>query len=335
MNLFSTTAAAATRNLRETPGARWHKADATPEELEQYACRRIGREWYLPAIEPRFKIRRDDRLFAIGSCFARGIEKGLQGVGMRVESAAAEFDAFERSRPGVTPLGFTNKYTAFTTLNDLRWALEPGCAYPEAGFVSLGDGLWADLQTNPTLKYADLETTRARRRLINQVNARVRDCRVVVLTLGLVEAWRDTLTGLYTNMAPLPVMLREQPERFCFEVTSYDQNRAALEEIHALLAARGHPETQIVVTVSPVPLMATFTGRDVAVANAHSKALLRAVAEEWSARHENVHYFPSYEIASFSAAALVWEDDLRHVKGQATQTIIRWFLQHYLEDARP
>lgn len=331
MSLFSTSSAEATRNLRETPGARWHKADAEPAEAEQLACRRIGRGWFLPAIAPGFKIGRDDRIFAIGSCFARGIEKGMQGMGLRVESAAAEFDSFELSRPGVTPLGFTNKYTAFTTLNDLRWALEPGCEYPDAGYVALGDGTWADLQTNPTLKYADLATTRARRVLINRVNARVAQCRVVVLTLGLVEAWHDTLTGLYTNMAPLPAMLREQPGRFRFEVTDYDQNRDALESVHALLAAHGHPQTQIVVTVSPVPLMATFAGRDVAVANAHSKALLRALAEEFATRHENAHYFPSYEIATLSDPALVWEEDLRHVKGPATQTIIRWFLQHYLE----
>jgi len=331
MSLFSTTSAEATRNLRETPGARWHKADAEPAEAALLASHRIGREWFLPAITPGFKIHRDDRIFAIGSCFARGIEKGLQGVGMQVESAASEFDAFERSRPGVTPLGFTNKYTAFTTLNDLRWALEPGCEYPDDGFVAIDDGLWADMQTNPTLKYVDLEATRARRRLINQVNARVANCRVVVLTLGLVEGWRDTQTGLYTNMAPLPAMLRDHPNRFRFEITSYDENREALAEIHALLSAHGHADTQIVVTVSPVPLMATFGGRDVVVANTHSKALLRALAEEWSTLHTNVHYFPSFEIATFSDPALVWEEDLRHVKGQATQTIIRWFLQHYME----
>ncbi len=331
MSLFSTTSAAATRNLKDSPGARWHRADATPAEAAQLASQRIGREWFLPAIQPRFKIQREDRIFAIGSCFARGIEKGLQGVGMRVESVASEFDAFERSRPGVTPLGFTNKYTVFSTLNDLRWALDPGCVYPEEAFVPLDDGRWVDLQTNPTLKYGDLELTRERRRLINTVNARVADCRVLVLTLGLVEAWRDTRTGLYTNMTPTPEMLRAAPERFLFEVTSYDQNRTALEEIHSLLAAHGHRDTQIVVTVSPVPLMATFRGGDVVVANAHSKALLRAAAEEWAARHANVHYFPSYEMVSYSDPALVWEQDLRHVKGQAAQTIIKWFLKHYLD----
>ncbi len=331
MSLFSTSSAAATRNLRETPGARWHKQDPEPAEAALLASRRIGKSWYLPVIEPRFKIRRTDRIFAIGSCFARGIEKGLQGVGLNVESAAVEFDAFERSRSDVTPLGFTNKYTTFTTLNDLRWALDPGCVYPEAGYVELGDGTWADMQTNPTLKFADLETTRARRKMINAVNARVAKCRVVVLTLGLVEAWRDSATGLYNNMAPLPAMLRAHPDRFRFEVTDYDQNRAALAEIHALLAERGHADTQIVVTVSPIPLMATYTGRDVVVANAHSKALLRALAEEWSSRHENVHYFPSYEIATYSDPAMVWEADLRHVKGQATQSIIRCFLSSYLE----
>jgi len=54
---------------------------------------------------------------------------------------------------------------------------------------------------------------------------------------------------------------------------------------------------------------------DVVVANTYAKSLLRAVAQEWTSAHDNVHYFPSYEIVQNSDRAATWEPDLRHVKG--------------------
>jgi GSCFA family protein len=88
---------------------------------------------------------------------------------------------------------------------------------------------------------------------------------------------------------------------------------------------------QIVVTVSPVPLMATFSGEDIVVANTYSKLLLRTVAQEWAEAHRNVHYFPSYEIVQNSDRVVTWEEDLRHVKGEVTNHIMELFLRHYLE----
>ncbi len=331
MSLASWSSSEALRNLQSTPEGRWHKPDAEPDQVARQAASRIGQGFFLPPVEPAFRLRRTDKVFAIGSCFARGLEQGLLGRGMDVVSAAKEFDRFELSRPGVTRLGFTNKYTTAAIRNELTWALHPGAEYPDDAYVPLGDGNWVDLQTNPTLKYVDLERTRERRRLITEVTRRITDCRLVVITLGLVEGWRDTKTGLMTNMAPLPPMLRAEPDRFRFEVMEYDQCRADLEAIHRMLTSAGRPDLQIVVTVSPVPLNATFSGRDVVVANAHSKALLRTAAEEWATRHDDVHYFPSYEIATNSDPKLVWAEDLRHVQGRTTQTIIGWFLEHYLE----
>jgi len=57
---------------------------------------------------------------------------------------------------------------------------------------------------------------------------------------------------------------------------------------------------QIVVTVSPVPLMATLSGEDVVVANTYSKSLLRTVVQESAEAHKNVHHFPGYEIVQNS-----------------------------------
>lgn len=53
------------------------------------------------------------------------------------------------------------------------------------------------------------------------------------------------------------------------------------------------------ITLSPVHLWATFR-RDVDVisASCSSKATLRAAADEFTARHQNVTYFPAFEMAT-------------------------------------
>jgi len=75
--------------------------------------------------------------------------------------------------------------------------------------------------------------------------------------------------------------------------------------------------------------MATFSSDDVVVANTYSKSLLRAVAQEWATKHENVHYFPSYEIVQNSDPTLTWDEDRRHVKGAVVQHIMKLFLRNY------
>jgi len=98
-----------------------------------------------------------------------------------------------------------------------------------------------------------------------------------------------------------------------------------------LLTRYGHPDIRIVITVSPVPLMATFSKMDVVAANAYGKSLLRTVAEEWAAAHDNVDYFPSYEIVQNSNREAAWEPDLRHVTGAAVQHIMDLFVREYIE----
>ncbi len=50
-----------------------------------------------------------------------------------------------------------------------------------------------------------------------------------------------------------------------------------------------------------------------------------------SIAHDNVDYFPSYEIVQSSDRAAAWERDLRHVNGAGAQHIMELFLQNYLE----
>ena len=75
-----------------------------------------------------------------------------------------------------------------------------------------------------------------------------------------------------------------------------------------------NPKIRVLLTVSPVALIATYEKRHVLVSNAYSKAALRVAADEAQRLHDFVHYFPSYEIITSPAAGgRYYEDDLRSV----------------------
>ncbi len=331
MALFVAPGAEARGNLQKNRFGRWHQRDAPVDDREgEFAFQRLRQPFFTPHIWPTFEIQRGDQLFAIGSCFARGIEKALLARKMSVLSAAPEFATFETISSEVTGLGFTNKYNTFSILNELRWALDASCKFPEKSIVDLADGLCFDPHINQTLPMADRTETLRRRAIVTQVNARVASCRVMIITLGLVEVWRDIEADIVINTTPPPEAMSRYPGRYEFRVSNFSENLANLEQIHALLARFGHPDAQIVVTVSPVPLMATFTQQDIVVANTFSKSLLRTAAQEWAAAHPNVNYFPSYEMVLNSARDAAWLEDMRHVQGRLVNHIMDTFLKYYL-----
>ena len=332
MSIFVATAKEARRNTERNACSRWYRKDADPDQTNgALAFQRVRKGLFRPEIRPGFKLRREDKLFAIGSCFARAIERALVGRKMDVLSAAPEFKSFPVASSDVTGVGFTNKYNTYSILNELRWALDPSARFPRESMVELGNGFAYDPHTNPTLTLADLSETLRRRSLIEMVMRRVAQCRVVIVTLGLVEVWRDKVADIFINTTPITDAFRTYPERYEAQISNFSQNFATLEQLYSLLRQFGHPDFNIVVTVSPVPLMATFANQDVVIANTYSKSTLRSVAEEWAAGHSNIHYFPSYEIVMNSEPAITWEEDLRHVRGRVVQYITGLFLDHYLE----
>jgi hypothetical protein len=332
MPTYTATAAEARQNFRHNPGSRWHQKDAPIDQAGgMLAFQRLRQPLFMPVIMPRFKLGRDDNFFAIGSCFARGIEKTLVARKMNVLSAASEFASFQTVNKEVTGLGFTNKYNTFSIYNELLWALDPNTKCPPESIVDVGGGLFCDPHITPTLELADKEETFRRRALINTVTSRSAQCRIMFITLGLVEVWRDTLTDTFVNSTPLAEVFRAYPDRYEFQVSDSAQNYGNLEKIHELMAKFGHPDVHFIITVSPVPLMATFSKQDVVSANTYSKSTLRTVAQEWAAAHSNVDYFPSYEIVQSSGRSTTWLDDLRHVQGKVVGHIMTLFLKNYIE----
>jgi len=329
---YIATAAETVKNYVENWAGVWFRENVDPDDSAgKYAFQRLRQTWFTPKIDPKFKLRSDDKFFAIGSCFARGIESSLIKHKVAVESAAPEFAKLQPANKEVSGLGFTNKYNTYSILNELRWALDPDAEFPRESIVPLTKTTWYDPHTNPTLEFADLEETLRRRALMQAVTKRIQGCRAVILTLGLAEVWRDVIADVFVNRTPIPSLFKTDPERYEFHLTSFAENWANLEAIHELLSHYGHPDIRIIVTVSPVPLMNTFSTMDIVTANTWGKSLLRAAAQEWAAAHGKIDYFPSYEIVQNSDRAAVWETDLRHVKGAAAQHVMNLFVGNYLE----
>lgn len=331
MPFLKLTAKDAIKNLGSNKFSRWYKAgiDVT-DKLGDFAVQRFKNSYFTPGINTKgIEVSMSDKVFTIGSCFARGIEASLLSRKFDVLSASSDFDSFELINDGVTALGSTNKYNTYSILNEIQWALDSGCSFPKGSIVEVDDGNWVDPHINPTLKIVDKDRTFERRQIVANVNKKIKDCNVIVITLGLIEVWRDDEADVFLNMAPTQVMQKRYEGRYSFHVAGYDENLKNLEKISELLSEYGKPDVKIIVTVSPVPLNATFTQNDVVVANTLSKSTLRAVAEAWASKHDNIVYFPSYEIVMNSDKKLVWAEDARHVNGSAVKHIMDLFMKKF------
>ena len=277
---------------------------------------------------PSFTIDAGDRIFTIGSCFAREVERRLSELKFELPMYGAVIDD-ELARLGQS-YAFKNKYNSASIRLELEWALDSSRPMDDSLFVILPDGSWHDLFFAPDkLVHLTAEDAQCARRLVEGAVQGVRQCRIVIITLGLSEVWLDTRTGLHINATPPIQALKADRERFVFEVQSYDEILADLEAIHEALSRRGHPEFKILITVSPVAFKSTLRGEDVICANTYSKAVLRTAVEAFRLAHENVDYFPSLEIAMHSPRRAVYKDDNRHVLPQAVSTIVDRFLAEY------
>lgn len=148
--------------------------------------------------------------------------------------------------------------------------------------------------------YEDIKAAESDFRRHRECSRRVLEtAEVLILTLGLTEIWEDKQDGAVICLPSGPYVNEGgDMSRYAFRVSRYDENLQNLELIHNILK-KYNPYCRIVLTISPVHLWATFrTDLDVISASCNSKSTLRAVADEFCCTHDNVHYFPAYEIAT-------------------------------------
>jgi hypothetical protein len=178
------------------------------------------------------------------------------------------------------------------------------------------------------------EVRRARFKHLQSVRRTFSECSVFVFTLGLTEGWVSKLDGTVFPIAPGVVSGGTAQDDCEFVNFTYKDVSADLDRFVGQMRAI-NPHARIILTVSPVPLVATFTQEHVLVATVHSKATLRAAAGDAEARFPNVFYFPAYEIitGAFSKGSY-YEANLRSVTPEGVAHVMRVFEANYVAKAR-
>jgi len=288
-----------------------------------------------PVGEFRLRIDPQTKVATAGSCFAQHIARHLQKSGFH----------YYVTEPGhaLLPeeLRKEQHYGLFTARN--------GNIYTSRQLKQLvqrayGDFLpaeqpWRDASGNyldpfrPTTQvggYAGIgELLADREQHFTAVRKMIETLDVFVFTLGLTECWASRCDG-----AVFPLCPGVEGGEFSHEAYQYlnlgvqdviDDMTAFWKRLKSL-----NPKAQMVLTVSPVPLMATAEpNQHVLAATTYSKSVLRVAAESLRLAHEDIHYFPSFEIITGAYnRGQYYGEDLRNVTEQGVAQVMRLFLKH-------
>lgn len=268
-----------------------------------------------PGVTPSFKITAGEKVFTVGSCFARNAEEYLT----QFEVPTLDFAVPVSEFPGRAN-GLLNEYTPTAIARRLQWCLD--------GFDSTGFG---DTLVGSPDRCVDLclatgmpvthRRALERRREVDALYRSLLSSDVLILTLGYIETWFDSLTQVYLSRHPPPQLMRREPDRFVFRQLDQSTCLGQLEPVMDRLMEVG--PGRVIVTVSPVPLQTTFSGMDCVTANGLSKSTLLCVAHALARRYPGrVDYFPSYDIVMSGGRRSFWFDQV-HVRSSVVRRIVR------------
>jgi len=286
-------------------------------------------DWYVK----RFPID-GARIATAGSCFAQHIGRNLRGRGFRYMDVEPAPEGLPQSLRqdygyGLYSARYGNIYTARQLLQLLQRALRrftPVQSHWEkdGGVV---DPFRPTLEPEPFGSVAEMEALREDH--LERVLRLFRNAEVFVFTLGLTEQWLSRADGAAYPLCPGTAGGVFDPAEHAFHNLTTAEVRADMEAFLAL-ARQINPDIKLILTVSPVPLMATATAQQVAVATAQSKAVLRAAAGELVQAHEGVDYFPSYEIITAPfMKGYFFEADQRAVSPHGVKHVMSVFFDQH------
>jgi len=282
-------------------------------------------------------LSRSDKVATAGSCFAQHIGNNLAKRGanfMDMEPAPPVFSSISEARRwgfGVFSCRYGNIYTSrqlvqlFDEAHASRVPEERVWAKQNRFFDSLRPGI--DRVGQDTAEHV----LALRSLHLAKVREMLATLDVFVFTMGLTEGWEAVSDGTMYPMAPGTLAGEYDPVRYVFRNLRHGDVLADMTGFwHRLRSV--NPTARMLLTVSPVPLTATATSQHVLVATTYSKSVLRGVAGELADAHEDIHYFPSYEILSaHPGRAMFFNPDLRTVNEVGVNYVMTHFFSGSLK----
>jgi hypothetical protein len=252
-------------------------------------------------------IDKSTQITAFGSCFAANISNWLSERNFRVLNKAED-----QTRAYVVTMG-EGMVNSFVIRQQFEWAWE-NRVFEQA--------LWHGYKAEA---YGYDEAVRLETKKIFD------ETEVFILTFGLSEVWYDEPTGnVFWRTIPKDVY---DPERHKFRLSTVDENRDNIRAIYDLIR-KYRPDAKVIITLSPVPLIATFRDVSCITANSVSKATLRVAVDEVmrDVKDEgHLFYWPSYELVT-DVFRSPYRGDRRHVRPVVLNYIMRLFETAWCKD---
>jgi hypothetical protein len=307
------------------------EAYRTLKKISYYPRPEIDKHRLIPYPEilhqPKFKIKKTDKIFTIGSCFARNVEKALNSLNINtISSTISSLSSTEN---------IINKYTPSSIKQDLQIIAGEEIEFEKYSTIY-------ELQPNKFLnlsfggsgcyKFLDDKKIKQKTDLFYKNFSKLKKANVIIITLGLIETWYDLKRNVYLNIAPPKSIVLKRPEDFELHVMDFDDVYRDLLDIFKLLQTICGEDIKLLITVSPIPLAATFRPQDCLQANIYSKSVLRAAAEKFTYTHDNISYFPSFEIVFLTSLERAWvKKDFRHIQQSLVDKIMANVISTYIE----
>ena len=304
---------------------RWRHAVVECDELD-------------PMTEPPFTFGPKTAVVTAGSCFA-------QHIGRRLAAEGFNYLVTEPAHPMMSPgaaarLGYGIYSALYGNIYTPRQRVQLfdrvyGRFEPREDVWRDGNGAVVDPfrpQIQPQGFNGEKELALDRERHFRAVREAFETLDVFVFTMGLTEAWRSRVDGAVFPLCPGVaggVFDRKKHEFVNFDVeTVVADTRAFLQRLRSV-----NPSAKVILTVSPVPLMATAEDRHVLVSTVYSKSVLRVACDVLS-RERNVTYFPAYEIVASGFGGDYFAEDRRSVTEDGVDHVMRVFSRHFLRQSR-
>ena len=271
----------------------------------------------------------NDRVVSAGSCFASNLIPWIEKEGLeylRSEELPAQFEKLPEN------LGYRNFSAAYGNIYTARHLRQ---LYEQAlGIRKPIEERWhIDYLVidpfRPGLAYpaeSDAEFDLLKSAHLSAVLKAFHSATVFVFTLGLTEAWVSKLDGSVFPACPGTISGE-------FDETKHEFKNFTVAEVTEDLTSfidllrKSNDQVRFIITVSPVPLVATATDSHVLLASTYSKSVLRVAAQQVAASVAGVTYFPAFEIVTGPQAPFEYfEADRRNVSEMAVAEVMKSLL---------
>jgi len=280
--------------------------------------------------DPAFNILPNHRIVTFGSCFAQHIGKALSARGFRWLSTEPPPRSLSAKHAklfnyNIFSARTGNIYTASLLKQWTSWALADAPVPTEVWEQQnrFYDPFRPQIEPNGFVSAEELQLSRAQ--TIASFRESIKQAHVFVFTLGLTESWVNAQAGYEYPMCPGTVAGDFDSQRHDFKKQQFSEIFKALSDAIEMMR-EANKNLKFLLTVSPVPLTATYSGNHVVVATMESKSVLRAVAGQMTTRWRHIDYFPSYEMINSPAfKGVFFEPNLRSVNPYGVSFVMNSF----------